>query len=427
MDIKLDRATLKGEIDSISSKSYAHRMILAASLAENPSKIVCKCLSIDISTTIDCANKLGADITVQGDTLDIKPINKHIEHGHIELNCNESGSVLRFILPIVSALGCNATIDGKGRLPMRPLGEIIEVMRMHGVRFTADRLPLTVSGQLTSGKYEINASVSSQYITALLMALPLLNGDSEIVLLGNLKSKGYVDITIEVLRIYGIIVKSTPNGYHIKGNQKYIAPSSIAVEGDWSNAAFPIVGGLLCGDVTVKNLNQESSQGDKEIIKILTNMNANIQAKKSSNHPFSADFRAIKSDLVAINVDISDIPDAAPILSVACAAANGASTLIGVERLRAKECDRLEAIIEMLTAIGIKTDYSTDKLTIYGDISCLCDGNKPIMLSSFNDHRMAMSAAIIGVLRGNVTITGTESVNKSYPIFWDELSKLMSR
>lgn len=180
----------------------------------------------------------------------------------------------------------------------------------------------------------------------------------------------------------------------------------------------------MCGDVTVKNLNQESSQGDKEIIKILTKMNANIQAIKSSNHAFSTDFRAIKSDLVAINVDISDIPDAAPILSVACAAANGSSTLIGVERLRAKECDRLEAIIEMLNTVGIKTDYSADKLTIHGDILRLSDGNKPIVLSSFNDHRMAMSAAIIGVLRGNVTITGTESVNKSYPIFWDELSKL---
>lgn len=424
MDIKLDKTILKGELESISSKSYAHRMILAASLAENPSKIACKCLSIDICTTIDCANKLGADIAVSGDTLDIKPINKHVEHRHVELNCNESGSVLRFILPIVSALGCNATIDGKGRLPMRPLGEIIEVMRTHGVSFTADRLPLMVSGQLTSGKYEINASVSSQYITALLMALPLLNGDSEIVLLGDLKSKGYVDITIEVLRIYGIVVKATPNGYHIKGNQKYIAPPNIAVEGDWSNAAFPLIGGLLCGDVTVKNLNQESSQGDKEIINILTKMNADIRAKKSSNHAFSTDFRAVKSDLVAINVDISDIPDAAPILSVACAAASGSSNLIGVERLRAKECDRLEAIIEMLNTVGVKTDYSTDKLTIHGNISRLTDGDKPIILSSFNDHRMAMSAAIIGVLRGNVTITGTESVNKSYPIFWDELSKL---
>lgn len=424
MDIKLDKTTLKGELDSISSKSYAHRMILAASLAENPSKIVCKCLSVDICTTIDCANKLGANISVEGNTLNIEPINRNAKNENIDLNCNESGSVLRFILPIVSALGLNATIDGKGRLPMRPLGEIIEVMRAHGASFTADRLPLTVSGMLTSGKYEINASISSQYITALLMALPLLKGDSEIVLIGDLKSKGYVDITIEVLRIYGIIIKNTPSGYLIKGNQKYIAPQNIAVEGDWSNAAFPLIGGLLCGDVTVKNLNQESSQGDKEIIKILTDMNANIIAKKSLNYAFSTDFRAIKSELTAINVDISDIPDAAPILSVACAAAKGSSTLIGVERLRAKECDRLEAIIDMLTKIGIKTDYTTDKLIIHGDTTCLANGEKLIMLSSYNDHRMAMSAGIIGALRGNVTVTDAESVNKSYPTFWEELSKL---
>lgn len=424
MDIKLDKTTLKGELDSISSKSYAHRMILAASLAENPSKIVCKCLSVDICTTIDCANKLGANITVEGNTLNIKPINRNANNENIDLNCNESGSVLRFILPIVSALGFNATIDGKGRLPMRPLGEIIEVMRDHGARFTADRLPLTVSGKLISGKYEIKASVSSQYITALLMALPLLNGNSEIILIGDLKSKGYVDITIEVLRIYGIIITKTNNGYLIKGNQKYIAPPIIAVEGDWSNAAFPLVGGLLCGDVTVKNLNQESSQGDKEIIKILAGMNGNIQIKKSVDHVFSTDFRAIKSDLTAINVDISDVPDAAPILSVACAAAKGTSTLIGVERLRAKECDRLEAIIDMLTKVGIKTDYTPDKLAIHGDILCLTDSKKPLVLSSYNDHRMAMSAAIIGALRGNVTVTGAESVDKSYPTFWEEFSKL---
>lgn len=424
MDITIDKTALIGEVDSISSKSYAHRMILAASLAENPSKIVCKSLSIDISTTIDCANKLGADIAVQADTLTVKPINKYATTKHVELNCNESGSVLRFILPITSALGREATINGKGRLPMRPLGEIIEVMRAHGVNFSSDRLPLTINGQLTSGRYEIDASVSSQYITALLMALPLLNGDSEIILLGDLKSKGYVDITIEVLRVYGIIVSRTSNGYKIRGNQKYIAPSNIAVEGDWSNAAFPLVGGLLCGDVCVKNLNKVSSQGDKEIIKILTDMNGEIQIKNSVNYVFNTDFRAIKSSLTPITVDISDIPDAAPILSVACAAAMGASTLIGVERLRAKECDRLEAIIEMLSAVGIKTEYSPNKLVIHGDMSSLSDGSSPIILSSFNDHRMAMSAAIIATLRGNVTITGIESVDKSYPSFWQDLTKL---
>lgn len=424
MDIKLEKSTLNGEVDSISSKSYAHRMILAASLAENPSKIMCKCLSDDICTTIDCANKLGANITIDGDMLTVNPIKKNVENKHVDLNCNECGSVLRFILPITSALGREATISGKGRLPMRPLGEIIEVMREHGVKFSTDRLPLTISGQLTSGRYEIDASVSSQYITALLMALPLLNGNSEIVLLGDLKSKGYVDITIEVLRIYGIIVSRTANGFMIKGNQKYIAPPNIAVEGDWSNAAFPLVGGLLCGDVRVKNLNQFSSQGDKEIVKILTDMNGKIQVTKSSGHAFSSDFCAVKSELSPITVDISDIPDAAPILSVACAAAMGASTLIGVERLRAKECDRLEAIIEMLSAVGIKTDYSPNKLVIYGDLSSLSDGRKHIVLSSFNDHRMAMSAAIIATLRGNVTITGAESVDKSYPTFWQELSRL---
>lgn len=424
MDIKLDKTALVGEIDSISSKSYAHRMILAASLAENPSQIVCKCLSDDICTTIDCANKLGASITIDGDTLTVNPIKKYVENKHVDLNCNECGSVLRFILPITSALGREATISGKGRLPMRPLGEIIEVMRARGVNFSSDRLPLTINGQLTSGRFEIAAGVSSQYITALLMALPLLKGNSEIVLLGDLKSKGYVDITIEVLRIYGIIVLRTPNGYMIKGNQKYIAPPNIAVEGDWSNAAFPLVGGLLCGDVCVKNLNPFSSQGDKEIIKILTDMNGNIQSKKSANHAFSTDFRAVKSELSPITVDISDIPDAAPILSVACAAAMGTSTLIGVERLRAKECDRLEAIIEMLSTVGIKTEYSLDKLVIHGDISILSDGSEPIVLSSYNDHRMAMSAGIIAALRGNVTITGIESVDKSYPTFWQELNKL---
>lgn len=424
MDIKLDKTTLTGEVDSISSKSYAHRMILAASLAENPSKIVCKCLSDDICTTIDCANKLGANIIIDSDTLSITPIVKYTEDKHVDLNCNECGSVLRFILPITGALGREATINGKGRLPMRPLGEIIEVMRTHGVNFSSDRLPLTINGQLTSGRFEIDAGVSSQYITALLMALPLLKGNSEIVLLGDLKSKGYVDITIEVLRVYGIIVSRTPNGYMIKGNQKYIAPPNIAVEGDWSNAAFPLVGGLLCGDVCVKNLNPFSSQGDKEITKILTDMNGNIQTKKSASHAFSSDFRAIKSELSPITVDISDIPDAAPILSVACAAAMGASTLIGVERLRAKECDRLEAIIEMLSAVGIKTEYTPNKLVIHGDISSLSDGSRQVILSSFNDHRMAMSAAIIASLRGNVTITGIESVDKSYPTFWQELAKL---
>ena len=266
MDIKITPARLKGKVEIPASKSIAHRMLICASLAGN-SEISGINFSKDIDATIQAMSALGSMIYTDKNSADIPDLINPPEKAVID--CNESGSTLRFIIPVASALGVETEFHGRGRLPQRPIDIYIRELSKHGITFSYNNtMPFTVSGKLTSGTYEIEGNVSSQFITGLLLALPLVDGNSEIILTSPLESRPYVDITIDVLKKYGIIIQENENGFSIKGNQKY-TPHDDKVEGDFSQSAFFYVANALGSLITLENLNPESVQGDKKILEII--------------------------------------------------------------------------------------------------------------------------------------------------------------
>lgn len=408
MYVAIDKSELKGIITAIPSKSFAHRILICAALAKDETRVIGKLDSDDFNATKSCLEKLGAHFEEKEDGYIVTPALTYTNNAI--LNCGESGSTFRFLLPVVAALGVSATLEGKGRLAERPMSDLIDVMRASGVSVSADKLPLNVSGSINTNHFAIRGDISSQYISGLLLAMPILKNDSEIEILGERSSESYINITIEVMRNFGVEVEKTVKGYKVKGGQSYKSPLTVAVEGDWSNAACWIVAGALCGDITVKGLNMESVQGDKLIVKLLKDMGATLYIADNA-------LRVVKSKLKAIDFNADNTPDIVPVLSVAAANAEGISVIKGVERLRLKESDRLAAIVDMLKRLKIKAIYD-GALKIKGDR--LTGG----VLYGYNDHRLVMAAAIAGALCGDTVIMGTEAVNKSYPEFFDDFAGL---
>lgn len=402
---------LSGKINAISSKSDAHRLLICAALADEQTIIRCNVMSKDIAATVDCLKAMGADIKVEKDIIMVTPAPFKTQ---AELDCSESGSTLRFLLPVVSALGIDAVISGHGRLPERPLSPLKEEMGKNGIIFhTGSRFPLHISGQLTAGNYELAGNVSSQFISGLLFALPLLRGDSKIKLIPPVESRSYIKITLSALKKFGIEITEEENLFIIKGNQKYRSPKETAVDGDWSNSAFFLCAGALGGDsVTVTGLDIASPQGDKKILDVLKNMGADISV--------SGDGVTVKADsLSGTTVDASDIPDLVPIISVTAALISGETQIKNAGRLRLKECDRLAAVYDMLTAVGISVTQTNDGLIIIGGSPT---GGK---IDGCNDHRMVMSAAILGLFCSEpVNITDAQAVEKSYPNFFEDFNSL---
>ncbi|MBR5145629.1 MAG: 3-phosphoshikimate 1-carboxyvinyltransferase, partial [Clostridia bacterium] len=338
------------------SKSMAHRAILAAMLANQPCVVDNVCLSADIKATLASAKALGKEYTYCDGKV-FFGAKKQVDN--VVINANESGSTLRFLMPICGALGVTTTFVGQGKLPQRPYNILADAMTKNGVEFDKkEGLPLTINGKLQSGIYNIAGDVSSQYITGLLYALPLVDGDSEIVLTSPLQSKGYVDMTLCVLNDFGIEIEQTANGYKIKGNQQYKAKDFV-VEGDWSNGAFWLVAGALNNGITVTGLDTNSLQGDKEILSVLKKMGAKTVEKQN-------EIIVEKSTLTGVEIDVSQIPDLAPILSVALACAKGKGKITNASRLKIKESDRLQAINDNLNAVGIKTLLGNDWVEIVG-------------------------------------------------------------
>ena len=331
-----------------------------------------------------------------------------VKNGEKVCNCIESGSTLRFMIPVAAALGREITFVGTGKLPERPLSDYLRLLPEHGVRCESEGgLPLKISGQLTSGRYELAGNVSSQYITGLLLALPLLDGDSEIVLTTPLQSKPYVDMTVSVLKKYGFDVTEKENGYFIKGNQKY-SVLDFAVEGDWSQAAFFLAAGAIGGDVTVKGLDVNSMQGDKEIVSVLEKFGAKITVSNDG-------VRAEKSDLHGCEIDASDIPDMVPSLAVVAAFAKGKTVIRGAERLRYKESDRIDSVVSNLKKAGVNVTETPDGMAITGGEVSGAD------FDGFNDHRIVMAFAVLAAYaNGESTISDCESINKSYPSFFED-------
>lgn len=404
-----------GEVTVPASKSHMHRLIICASLCEKKTIIKNITLSEDILATLGAIKSLGGDFEIQQDKIIIMPINNLNKKAKID--CCESGSTMRFLLPLVSALGANGTFVGKGKLPNRPISPLDGEMCKKGITFTMPKedglvMPFSVSGKLKSGEYKLSGNVSSQFISGLLFSLPLLDGDSEIILTSPLQSRAYVDITINTLKTFNIEITETENSYKIKGNQKYVSPKEVFAEGDWSNGAFFLCGGVLSGDLKINGLSFSSSQGDKEIYNILKKMGANLTHKDGTIY-------AKKSKLCGIDVDVSQIPDLVPVLAVTMALSKGKSLIYNASRLRIKESDRLKSTTEGILKLGGDIKENDDSLEITGKEK-LGGGE----INSFNDHRIAMAMAIASLrCEKEVTINEPMCVKKSYPNFYEDFEK----
>ena len=383
----IENSILNGSVTVPPSKSAAHRALICSFLAGGGG----------VAPIIDSKDMLATQQVINA-----------LKNGESTCDCIESGSTLRFMIPVAAALGKTVTFIGSGKLPQRPIGDYLRLLPEHGVKCESEGgLPLTISGQLTSGRYEIAGDISSQYITGLLLALPVLEGDSEIVLTTPLQSKPYVDMTLSVMNAYGVEVKETENGYFIKGSQSY-KTMDFTVEGDWSQAAFFLVAGALGGDVTVCGVDVNSTQGDKKIVDILRRFGADITV-------FESCVRCKAGNLCGIEIDAADIPDMVPSLAVVAAFASGKTVITGAQRLRFKESDRIESVVTNLKKMGVDVTETPDGMEIVGGA---VNGAE---IDGYNDHRIVMAFAVAGAYaNGKTVISDCESINKSYPTFFDD-------
>ena len=379
MDITIFPGTLSGALSVIPSKSMAHRYLICGALSDGPTKLLCPETNSDIEATVHCLNALGAAIDRTAYGYHIQPICELPQQA--DFNCGESGSTLRFLLPVVGALGINATFRMEGRLPQRPLSPLWEEMERKGCSLTRpDANTIRCTGKLAPGDYVMDGGVSSQFITGLLFGLSLIDGPTDLQITGNIESKPYIQMTCVAMELF-----HAPN---------YRSPGTVSVEGDWSNGAFWLAANELGSNIHVNNLNPDSSQGDRIIERLLPGLKSNI------------------------TIDSKDIPDLVPILAVV-AGANRGAVFSNVSRLRLKESDRVESTICMIRSLGGRAEVTENTLIVYGT------GFTGGTVDSFNDHRIAMAAAVATtVCQVPVTILGAESVTKSYPTFWDEYRKL---
>lgn len=402
-----------GEVHIPASKSQAHRMLLCAAMGENEVTLRCRGLSKDILATVACLKALGASVDAEGEVLHLRPVSAP-PPGLCLLPCGESGSTLRFLLPLVGALGASAVFEREGRLPERPIEPLGRELCRNGMDIRSDGARLSCSGQLRPGAFSLPGNISSQYISALLMTLPLLEGESTLHMEGALESAAYVAMTEEVLRLGGVRTEKTGYGYRIPGGQRCLFAPELSVEGDYSNAAFFLCAGALSErGIRVTGLDPQSRQGDRAIVPLLEEMGAQVASDGSS-------VTVRRAALHGITIDASPIPDLIPVLSVVAAAALGETRVIHAQRLRLKESDRLHSTTQMLRALGAEAEELPDGLVIRGGRT-LAGGT----VDACGDHRIAMSAAVAGgVCRGAVTICGSECVQKSYPDFWTDFQQL---
>ena len=422
MKIKIKPSTLNGTIEIPPSKSYSHRAVIAAALAEGgkKSKINNLKFSVDITTTTYIMENWGAEISRGESSLEIVGNDGKVVPKDKYVQCNESGSTIRFLIPIGLTNENELIFDGKGKLVDRPLDSYYRVFDKQGIFYKNEngKLPLTVNGKLKAGNYEIDGNISSQFITGLLYALPLLDGDSKLTINRNLESKGYIDLTLEILKLAGIeIVNNNYKSFDIRGNQIY-KPFDYTVEGDYSQVAFWIVAGIISAnrdnEVKCLHVNKNSLQGDREIIEIVERMGANLEIFE--------DYVIVKpSKTKGTVIDISQCPDIAPILTVLAALSEGETRIINGERLRIKESDRITSIKTELNKLGANVTEEGDSLIIQG-VQGFTGG---VTVSAWNDHRIAMSLAVASSrCEKEIVLEEAESVRKSYPHFWDDFVKM---
>lgn len=395
------------------SKSQAHRLLICAALGRAPVRLLLDGLSKDIEATVSCLRALGAKIEVSETCLLVSPI-AAAPRAPCHLFCGESGSTLRFLLPVCGALGANAVFHMEGRLPDRPLAPLDAELRAHGMTLQRDGALLRVSGQLVGGSFTLPGGVSSQFISGLLLALPRLAEESRLRITGTLESAGYVDMTLDALRLAGISVAREAGGFRIPGAQRFTLPSEMCVEGDWSSAAFFLcMGAFSARGITVTGLSPASHQADRAIVPLLRRFGAEVTEE--------ADFvRVRRGTLRGIRIDAAQIPDLVPVLAVLAVGCEGQTVIENAARLRLKESDRLQTTAATLRALGAEASELPDGLVLTGSPT-LRGGT----VDACGDHRIAMAAAVAACLSSApVVITGAQAVEKSYPRFWQHLASL---
>ncbi|MBQ4586654.1 MAG: 3-phosphoshikimate 1-carboxyvinyltransferase [Clostridia bacterium] len=385
MMIRVRKSHITGRVDAIVSKSFAHRIAICNFLAKSGTILPCDdSYSDDIKATVRCLEA--------------------IKSGKTQLDCGESGSTLRFMLPLCAAIGGEFEFFGHGKLMERPNDELFSALKNNGVKIEQGKT-IKLSGKLKSGQYKIRGDISSQYISGLLMALPILDGDSRIVLTTPMVSTGYIDITLKVLKEYGITPIRTGDGFIVKGGQTF--KGSMDVEGDWSNAAPFLCMGAIFDKVSVGGLNLDSVQGDKFIIDILKMTGADVCVDGGV-------ITVSPGKLKAFSFNAENCPDLVPVASALAAFCDGKTEIYGVERLKIKESDRIASTIKMLEDFNIKADYDGQKITVFG--------GEPLAgkVDSFNDHRIVMASTILALsVDGESQIWGYKAINKSFPQFFE--------
>lgn len=389
MDITVYPGLLSGTVNAIPSKSQAHRILICSAFSDSPTEIYCTDTNDDIEATADCLRSLGANITRTTFGYHVTPVGK--VPSTAQLNCRESGSTLRFMLPVVGALGVDATFHMSGRLPKRPLSPLWEELERMGCQLTRPSTnTLRCTGRLRAGHYRMDGGVSSQFISGLLFAMSLITGASHLELFGKVESVPYIKLTQFVLEQFGVNTQH----FSVVGSFPFHSPGVIEVECDWSNAAFFLTANTLGSTINLLNLNENSVQGDRAVSGILQKIAGNI------------------------TISAADIPDLVPILSVA-AAANRGAIFTDVRRLRMKESDRVETVANMLKKLGCSVITTENTMTVEPAQFKGCT------IDAAGDHRIAMAAAIASTIAdGPVTILGAECVAKSYPRFWDDFREL---
>ena len=406
-------STLQGTLRVPSSKSVSHRALICAALSEGESKVSGIDDSRDLRATREAMEALGAGFTDLGDGIwVVSGVNKHTKNALID--CGESGSTLRFMIPIAALLADRAEFVGEGRLPTRPIQTILDVFDQANTTYTyPGKLPLVTQQFHLPTAFELDGSISSQFFTGFLLAAPIADGDLSLDIQGKLESEPYVELTQEVMSAFGVGVKRTDTGYFVPAGQSYKSVD-FHVEGDFSQAAFWIVAGLIGSQsICLRGLKKDSTQGDRAILSLTKKMGGNWEWKGD-------DLWVHPSTTHGITIDVRDIPDLVPILSVLAAVSEGETRIVNAARLRIKESDRIKSTTNVLTELGAMIQEEKEGLLIQGG-----KGFTGGLVDAWNDHRIAMAVAIASTRASSeIELTGSEAVKKSYPHFWDEFQRI---
>ena len=417
MDVSITPHDLFGTVVAIPSKSCAHRALICASFADGTTNITCPYTSEDIQVTVDCLKALGTTIARTKQGFRVVPAKEQNRPQNVQLNCKESGTTLRFLLPLLGVLNVNATISSEGRLFSRPLEPLVSELSAHGMSFSwQDEKTLEVSGKLNGGLFELPGDISSQFISGLLLSLPLLSDSSAIQITGSTQSKDYLAITEQVMQDFEVTAAfdASSSTYTIEP-QHYVCPGVYSIEGDWSNAAPWLAAGAIGQGVEVTGLSMQSVQGDRAILAALSLVGARVSRQQKGA-------ACMMDHLRPFTISVSEVCDLAPVLAALAAFIPGTSRLTNIQRLRLKESDRVQSICNVLKAFGVTVELSEDQTELG-----ITGGKQPIscIVDSCNDHRMVMMATILAsYATGPVVITHAEAINKSYPLFFEHFKQL---